>query len=34
MSWHNFRSAITGRFVTLKYALMHPRETVRERRKT
>ena len=26
-----FRSAVTGRFVRLWYALRHPRKTVRER---
>lgn len=25
-----WRSAVTGRFVTRSFALMHPRETVRE----
>lgn len=27
------RSAITGRFITLAYALRHPKQTVIERRK-
>lgn len=27
----NYRSAITGRFVTSKYADKHPRTTVKER---
>lgn len=27
------RSAITGRFVSIGYALLHPRETIIERRK-
>lgn len=27
------RSAITGRFVTLAYALLHPKTTIVERRK-
>lgn len=26
-----FRSAVTGEFVSKAYALLHPRETVRER---
>jgi hypothetical protein len=29
--WRAFRSAVTGRFVTRKYAEEHPRETIEER---
>lgn len=29
-SWR-FRSAVTGEYVSKAYALLHPRETVRER---
>ncbi len=28
-----YRSAVTGRFVTLWYAIRHPRTTILERRK-
>lgn len=28
---YRFRSAITGKFVSLWYALKHPRTTIRER---
>ena len=28
---YRFRSAVTGEFVSKAYALLHPRETVRER---
>ncbi len=31
--WYAFRDADTGRFVSRLYALLHPRTTVRERRK-
>lgn len=30
---YRFRSAVTGRFVTRFYALLHPKETVRERKR-
>jgi len=30
--FYRFRSAVTGKFVSLWYALRHPRTTVRERR--
>ncbi len=30
--WYAFRSAATGQYVTRWYALLHPRETVKERR--
>lgn len=30
--WLAFRSAITGRYVSRFYALLHPAETVSERR--
>ena len=30
--WRAFRSAITGRFVSRKFAQAHPSETVSERR--
>jgi hypothetical protein len=33
MWFYRYRSAVTGKFVSLLYALRHPRETVRERRK-
>ena len=29
--WYRFRSAITGRFVSLATALRHPRTTIREK---
>lgn len=28
---YRFRSAVTGEYVTRLYALMHPRETIKER---
>lgn len=28
---YRFRSAVTGQYVSKAYALLHPRETVRER---
>lgn len=31
--WYVFRSAITGKYVTRLFALLHPNETVRERRR-
>lgn len=30
---YRFRDAVTGHYVTKAYALLHPRETVRERAK-
>lgn len=30
--WLVFRSALTGRYVSRAFALLHPRETVSERR--
>lgn len=30
MTWRRARSAITGKFVTLLYALRHPRTTIVE----
>lgn len=31
MNGYRFRSAVTGLFVSLAYALRHPRTTIRER---
>ena len=30
--WFTFRSAVTGEYVSRAYALLHPNETVAERR--
>lgn len=29
--WYRFRSAVTGQFVSRWFALLHPRETIKER---